>query len=894
MNGSKRRGRAAYLRRERQFAYTTLSGLVASLCFSSGYAQETPRAGAGSSAIEEVTVTGSRIRGVAPVGSPTIGLERDQFTASTATTVADILKEVPQIISIGIDETSFGTVGVAASNLSRASAINLRGLGPSSTLVLVNGRRVTQSGTAGAFVDSSVIPTIAIERLEVVADGASAIYGSDAVAGVVNLILREDFTGAETSLRFNGADGYQKTQFSQLLGKSWDRGNVMFAYDYAENDALNSLERSFFRQDQRPRGGSDYRQSTCNPGNIIVGGVSYAIPQSSNPTPNPADLVPNTRNLCDNAITDIIPEQKRHSGVFFVNQDVTDSFRISAEGFYSRKDLEPRFAAQGSVTTQAVFTVPASNAYFVLPEGVAAESVNVEYSFLDQVGLLSADGFSEVYSFTVAGELDIGSDWRLEIAASAGRNRDYTFSRTIFNPALNAALASSDPNTALNPFGPGTNPQVIENIFVGQFSPGGTNRMKGAELRADGRLFEMKGGTARMAVGAEFRRYTLSTDTTRGSITNPSTDWNYGEREVVSGYIEAFLPIVGSSNARPGVQQLDLSMAVRHDDYSDFGTTTNPKIGVTWRPVDSLAFRSSYGTSFRAPTLADLRPPGEANVSSTLQDPLSPTGVSRGITIRGGNRDLQPEEAETYTFGLDWTPTALPDLNVRLTYFSVEYEKQIGNAFGAQVLMQEDIYKDIIIRNPTEQQIQDVLNNGRPLSGVLPPTIEYIVDARNMNRGTTNARGFDLEVYYDWQTERSGTFSWSAYATYFSKYDTQQTPLAPVMSRVGTIDYPLGFRGRTQLRWRRDRLTVGGYLNYSEGYWDTDQTPWDRIGSYTTIDGFMSVDLGKDANSPLTFSLNVANLFDEDPPFVDSTAGFDAGKASPYGRMVTLMLSKTW
>src|SRR5690606_7207870 len=112
---------------------------VASLCFSSGYAQETPRAGAGSSAIEEVTVTGSRIRGVAPVGSPTIGLERDQFTASTATTVADILKEVPQIISIGIDETSFGTVGVAASNLSRASAINLRGLGPSSTLVLVNG-----------------------------------------------------------------------------------------------------------------------------------------------------------------------------------------------------------------------------------------------------------------------------------------------------------------------------------------------------------------------------------------------------------------------------------------------------------------------------------------------------------------------------------------------------------------------------------------------------------------------------------------------------------------------------------------------------------------------------------------------------------------------------------
>ena len=213
--------------------------------------------------LEEVMVTGSRIRGVAPVGSPTIALDRSALTSTTASTVSDFLKEVPMVTSVGIDETSFTSTGISASNASRASAINLRGLSPVATLVLVNGHRVTQSGTAGAFVDASAIPTVAIERVDVVADGASALYGSDAIAGVVNLILRSNFTGAETTARINSADGYQRTQFSQILGHNWGSGHAMFAYEYSKNDALNSTERSFYTQDQRARGGSDFRLSTC-------------------------------------------------------------------------------------------------------------------------------------------------------------------------------------------------------------------------------------------------------------------------------------------------------------------------------------------------------------------------------------------------------------------------------------------------------------------------------------------------------------------------------------------------------------------------------------------------------------------------------------------------------
>jgi iron complex outermembrane receptor protein len=845
---------------------------------------------------ETVVVTGSRIRGIAPVGAPTIALGRAEIGASTASNVADFLKEIPQVVATGIDETSF-TTSVAASNVSRATAINLRGLGPVATLVLLDGHRVTQSGTAGAFVDTSVIPTIAIQRVEVVADGASAIYGSDAVAGVVNMIVRRDFAGAESAVRVNVADGYQRHQFSQLFGHHWDSGNAMFAYEYTGNDSLNSSERrNFYRQDQRARGGSDFRQSTCYPGNIIVNDVSYALPQSSSGQPiDPASLVPNTRNLCDNAITDLIPEQKRHSAIFSVRQDLTDRIRFNAGGYYSRKTFEPEFAAQGSVTSLATLTVPNTNAFYVLPAGVNANRVVVERSFVDEAGLRSADGVSETYSGTADLEIDLAGDWRMQIAGSWGQNYDRTFSRTIYSPALTAALASSDPATALNPFGPGTNPEVIDGIFVGQFTPEGRNTMAAAEVRADGALLDLPGGSMRLAVGSEYRRNSLSTVTSRGTVDVPLSDIGYNEREVMSGYAEVFVPIVGTPNARPGIRRLSLSMAARYDDYSDFGSTSNPKVGITWEPLESLELRGSYGTSFRAPGLSDLRPPGQANVSSTAIDPLSPTGRSRGITIRAGNPDLGPEEATTYTLGAKWTPLALPDLSVDVTYFSIDYENQIATPFGASPLQQEDIYADVITRNPTPEQVQAVLNNGLPLSGVLPPVIEYIIDSRPMNRGVTDARGFDLQTRYQWHFDRIGSLSWRTTGTYFTKYDTQLTPSAPVLERVNTIDYPLRFRARSDLNWALSDLSAGLAVNYSSGYKDTSFTPNRDIDSYVTLDFNSSYQFGGNSSlAGLTLSLNVANVLDEDPPFVNQVSGYDGGKASPYGRLFSIGITKSW
>jgi iron complex outermembrane receptor protein len=847
--------------------------------------------------IDEVTVTGSRIRGVAPVGSPVISLGREELDLSSASTVADFLKEIPQVVGTGIDETRFVSTGINASNASRATAINLRGLSPAATLVLLDGHRVTPSGTAGAFVDSSAIPSSAIERLEVVADGSSALYGSDAIAGVVNLIIRKNFEGAETTLRDNFADGYSRFQASQLLGHRWSSGNVMLAYEFSTNDALNSSERDFYRADQRPRGGSDFRSQNCNPGTLRIGTTNYAIPTAASGVSPPASgLVAGTRNLCDNSYTDIIPDQHRHSAVLFASQELTERASVSFEGYWSLKKLEASFAAQGSATTSTALNVPATNAYFVRPTGTTA-ATQVDYSFFSQVGALSAKGESETYSGILETQIKLGSDWRMAAALSWGQNWDYTFSRAINTAALNAALASNNRATALNPYGLGTPQSVLDNIFTGQFAPAGRNTMTGGEARADGSLFEMAGGTVRMAVGAEYRRYALTPVTTRGTVTAPLVTIDPPDpRKVASGYAELYLPLVGSSNQRTGVQRLEVSLAGRIDDYSDFGTTTNPKIGVTWAPAGNLTVKGSYGTSFRAPALSDLKAPGAAATATTENDPRSTTGQSRGITVRAGNPDLGPEKARTWMLGIDVHPASLPGLKAELTYFDINYKNQIAAIFGG-ALQQETLYADVITRNPTQAQVNAVLAS-YALSGVLPVPVQYIIDARPQNRGKTVAAGLDFQSSYRWEPASFGQLRAGLTGTYYTKYDTQQTPTAPLLDRINFIGNPLKYRVRASLGWSRASFDANLALTHQSDYTDNTVTPIRDVASYTTVD--LSLGYGFDDDAPgswlrgVRVNLNATNLLDKDPPFVNSTAGFDPAQASPYGRLIAASITKRW
>ncbi|MEN9627356.1 MAG: hypothetical protein RJA10_583, partial [Pseudomonadota bacterium] len=237
----------------------------------------------------QIVVTGSRIRGAPPVGAPVTTVGREEVENSAGINTAQILQSVPQIYNLGVSENSRGQSG-GAGNITYGSGINLRGIGPFATLTLVNGHRVVGQGTQSATVDPSIIPALMLERVEVVADGASAVYGSDAVAGVANLILRRNEPGVQASLRYGVADGYDERQLGMLLGRKWTGGQFTLAAEHTHRSALSGRDRDFYRGDLRDAGGGDFRGTQCSPGNIVINNVSYAIPAGGVTAANAADL----------------------------------------------------------------------------------------------------------------------------------------------------------------------------------------------------------------------------------------------------------------------------------------------------------------------------------------------------------------------------------------------------------------------------------------------------------------------------------------------------------------------------------------------------------------------------------------------------------------------------
>lgn len=249
---------------------------LASLCVSAGAAQaqdadadeEVASASEGTSTESEegnqILVTGSRIRGIEAVGSNVIALDQDDIQAEPVISTNDLLRRVPQVVSLGANRAG-GSSQNGAANATRGAGINLRGISTNATLLLYDGRRFPPQGTQGQFTDPSVIPSLALGRVEVVADGASAIYGSDAVAGVVNLILRRDMDGIEARFRYGFTDGdYSEKQAAVIAGQQWGSGGAMVAFEYTENEPLFGSEvADWYQQDNRSRGGRDLRNTNC-------------------------------------------------------------------------------------------------------------------------------------------------------------------------------------------------------------------------------------------------------------------------------------------------------------------------------------------------------------------------------------------------------------------------------------------------------------------------------------------------------------------------------------------------------------------------------------------------------------------------------------------------------
>jgi Outer membrane cobalamin receptor protein len=861
---------------------------------------------------EAIIVTGSRIRGGGPAGSPVMTVSRDALDQSGRATLADFIQTLPQNFSGGPAEANVGTSarGNAASNIGYGTGINLRGLGTGSTLTLLDGIRPALGGASGAFADISALPSLAVDRLEILTDGASAIYGSDAVAGVVNIRFRNRFEGAETRLRAGTADGdYGEYQLGQIIGTGWATGHLVVAGEYYHRGRLGSEERAFASEDLRRFGGPDLRSIFSNPGTIVAAnGQRFLIPRGQDGTAlTPSQLVPSSdfRRSDARRNVDILPSQESVSFYASGEQQLGDHISLFARGHYAKRDFEARRRVIG-VSQQSVTP---DNPYYVDPIGTG-EEVTVYYDPTADFGPEGVRGTVKALNMSFGARADIGS-WNIELSGGYGRQREgYDGVNIVHLLRLARAVGATDPAQAINLFGDGAvnAPALIESLR-GSIAVRTRYKNWAAAVRADGPLFTLPAGEVKLAVGAEYRRdsldYLQSFDLVTDGPLSFGIDGLPDKRIVKALYGELAIPLFDAGDNFPG--SLNLSAAGRYEDYSDVGDTANPKFGARWEPLPGLALRASYGRSFRAPFFDELV--GTANAlyqTFRLNDPASPTGQTAVLLLLGYRPDLGPEKATSWTAGFDFEPRFLSGVKLSLTWFDIRYRDRIASANGflQQFLARRDIYGGLIDDNPDPALVASYFGDpsfSNPI-GIGQGEVMAIIDARTRNLSRSTVQGLDFDLAYT-KPLGGGSINLSVGGTRLFTIDNRITDTAPRNNVVGTLGAPVKLRLRSRAGVILGAFDGGVALNHVASYRNLSVKPAERVKSWTTVDLQLGVRIGetggaKDGQSfRLAFSVN--NLFDRDPPYAQFrstgvTIGYDPEQASAVGRSFALQAIVGW
>ena len=869
--------------------------------------------------LEEVTVTGSNLRGVPPT-SPLVVMDRDDLERTGQTTIADALRALPSNFGGGAGES----FGVGADKLSRngsfGAALNLRGLGNNATLVLMNGHRIAGSGSFADFVDISSIPGAAVERVEVLLDGASALYGSDAVGGVVNFIMRRDFDGSETRLLAGTSTGggRSQVQIDQAFGRRWDGGGFIVAYELRRQDNLRGGQRPFAgNADLRPLGGTDQRLTSAFPGNVLLPDPvtralvpTYAIPAGQNGVGlRPGDFILGTPNRYNQRQGgDILPKQTLNS-VYLAGHQGMGGLELAADARFASRRYK-----NINVPRPATFTVGRGNPFYVSPIGAATQSIS--YTFANDVPNPTAYGTSDTLAGTVSAKLELPRGWRSEAYAAFAQQHDENRGGGVVNSViLNEALGNTPDNPAtvysaalhghFNPFNGvvgGGNATALAFINSGTILARSRDRVTSVNVQADGPLFHLPAGEVKLALGAQARREGFTSESTiYVATTSPTRSSSLDlDRTVTAAFGELQAPLFGPDNARPGLQRLELSFAARVERYESFGTTVNPKAGLLWSPTSSLIVRGTYGRSFRAPALREVADPAVFNPQLLALG----TGRVVTLTLSGGNPDLKPETADSWTVGFDWKPDGIPGLALSATGFDVRFKNHIEKPVSANQAnaLQDPTLSAFVRRISPSTSAADLALIQRLLAdpalsnatGTFPAE-QYgaILDNRYVNSATLHVRGIDVSARYRFDLGQD-TIALAANATYMLSFDQRLTPTSAVVERVNRINFPTRLRGRATADWTRGALTLGAAFNYVSRYRDDLGV---RIDAQPTFD--LQARVAPPKRGPLAgvaVLLNVRNVFDRNPPFYNNSLGigYDGASGEPVGRYVSLQLTRAW
>lgn len=867
--------------------------------------------------LETIVVTGSNLRAGESTGGANLRVVNAAEIEQAGTgSLATFLKKIPEAGANGFAENRVNTSSPGT------ASVSLRGLGANSTLVLLNGRRITaapfaQGGSAAAlgtiqFVDLNMIPIDAIARVEVLKDGASAVYGADAVAGVVNLILKEDTQGST----FHAYYG----DFSGGIAANTFKGSVYAGAKEGKFKVFalaNYLHQAKIQYGELPPKLVALSNGN-NPGTFVVpvGGINpitgAVIPAGTAAaartfTVNPgATGYPPTFNTTLATAT-----QNRYN----INEALTPQPRVTREGvlanfgyevsktleayvelnFQKNRSLE--YLSPSPVINLNTITLPANAAYN--PFGIAITNdptagATLIYRFTE-AGPRSTETTTQFKRVVAGLKGSIGNSWTWSASALYNRSTAHNdlVSGWISQAAVNAALADPNPSTALNLFTSGTianNPTTLAKL-ESHGTRDAFTELTSFDAKATGAIFDLPAGLLNVASGAEWREERFRDHRTQDQLLNQATPvpQSKGVRRVQAFYAELSVPLTGREQKIPGLATLELNAAGRAEHYSDAGfkNTAVPRLGVRWQPVDSqITFRGSWGKGYRVPSLAELYQPQSTSITVNIADPLrvgkpgsnaNDTNTGQRQVISGGNPNLSPEKSDSWNYGVLFQPKFLSGLSLSLDYYKVSVRDRIGQpATPAIILANPALFPGLIDRAP--QTASDIANG-------LPGELLRIRTVTG-NYGTAETSGLDLSAEYRISTQRYGKFTVrAAGSTIYHEIIRTRPDLASVET-VATYEVPR-LRGNASLGWSYRKFGAVVTADYIAGF--ADLAPSTQRVKQQTITGLQ---LSYDFPQATRVTIGVNNLFDRDPPLTSWSTGYAEQTSYFLPRFIYLDVTK--
>ncbi len=837
----------------------------------------------------ELVVTGSRLRAADRTAS-IVTIDRETIEKRGFSTAEDIIRSLPQNLSnmnstrnvtqpVGGDELP---VGIAAQGEIMA---NLRGIGQGATLVLIDGRRTSGSAAfSGEAVNLSTIPVASIERIEVMSDSAAAVYGSDAIAGVINIVLRKDYRGASSSLRFeDGENGGDKRAFDQIVGFGWGRGSLTATLSLSDVTPVRTADTGYTTNDLRSLGGVDYRNTIFGqPGNARNDGGSLPLDFDGTEAWTLADL---TQNNFQAARAELIrPQQSsaNESRSIYIRAEQSLSDRI--EGFaslrYSEQDLKVTLQApiaSGTVSAASPYnpTGQALLMYYAATHEYSSGLLPMAYALNDLTGLAVDAGL----------RIDLPlRDWRMDVSAmysvSAGKTSAMEYNST----GLRSRIA-----TEINPFGNGTAQNI--DAFVAEFRPATnihdrTTTLRGLTVLAEGSAADLPAGSVRTVVGAEYRVEGLSYGPTDFLGNRDLADLSPSQ-SVAALFTEASLPLFSGASqslaatlqARWERYEMDTTLAVSDGKTFD---ELSPRVGLIWNLNPQLALRGSWGHAFKAPNIKHLVSAPSlgtfpSNQYDAIQDEIVPVFID---SIP--NPDLKPETGESITLGVDWNPARLPGTAFALTYNRTDVTDQIiGSIFVVDgVSLQDfiarpDLFPTVSVRDPVTNTLLRIQGSAINVAAVEVEAVDF---------SARFTRSLPL-----------GNFSAGLQGTYKIRHDQQVAALLEPRGLQGTTSADR-LRATVSFSWSGEQWGLDLYGNHTGGYWNTEVLEINAVGAMAMrVRARTTWDLSayREFGAGWRVSAGARNLFDDPFPFHQGFAGpFDTRRVDLRGRLLQMELRK--